>query len=115
MFNKCIYIIGVLLLLTACGRQQQAKSSVKAFMDEQLKRDVSYLDFSSVDSTRALSDSLVQVLRSRAGQGVHYQDASGKTLLHIRAQYLLDDDTLSATFYLDPATMGVVAFKENPY
>ena len=84
-------------------------------MDEQLKRDVSYLDFSSVDSTRALSDSLVQALRSRAGQGVHYQDASGKTLLHIRAQYLLDDDTLSATFYLDPATMGVVAFKENPY
>jgi hypothetical protein len=55
------------------------------------------------------------VLRSRAGQGVLYQDASGKTLLHIRAQYLLDDDTLSATFYLDPATMGVVAFKENPY
>jgi hypothetical protein len=53
------------------------------------------------------------VLRSRAEQGVQYQNPSGKTLLHIRTQYLLDDDTLSATFYLDPTTMGVVAYKEN--
>ena len=112
---KRIYIIiGVALLLFAsCGRQQQAKSSVKDFVENQLNRDVSYLDFSSVDSTRAITDSLIQVLRSRAGQGIQYQDPSGKTLLHIRTHYLLDDDTLSATFYLDPATLGVVAYKEN--
>ena len=105
---KRIYIIiGVALLLFAsCGRQQQAKSSVKDFVEQQLHRDVSYLDFSSVDSTRAIT-------RNRAGQGVQYQNPSGATLLHIRAQYLQDEDTLSATFYLDPATMGVVAYKEN--
>ena len=102
-----------LLLFASCGRQQQAKSSVKDFVENQLNRDVSYLDFSSVDSTRAITDSLIQALRSRAGQGVQYQNPSGKTLLHIRTQYLLDDDTLSATFYLDPATLGVVAYKEN--
>ncbi len=56
---------------------------------------------------------LIQVLRSRAGQDIQYQKPSGKTLLHVRTQYLLDDDTLSATFYLDPATLGVVAYKEN--
>ena len=112
---KRIYlIIGVALLLFAsCGRQQQAKSSVKDFVEQQLHRDVSYLDFSSVDSTRAITDSLIQTLRNRAGQGVQYQNPSGATLLHIRAQYLQDEDTLSATFYLDPATMGVVAYKEN--
>ena len=112
---KHIYIIiGVALLLFAsCGWQQQAKSSVKDFVEQQLHRDVSYLDFSSVDSTRAITDSLIQTLRNRAGQGVQYQNPSGATLLHIRAQYLQDEDTLSATFYLDPATMGVVAYKEN--
>ena len=112
---KRIYIIiGVALLLFAsCGRQQQAKSSVKDFVETQLHRDVSYIDFSSIDSTRAITDSLIQVLHNRAGQGVQYQNPSGKTLLHIRTQYLLDDDTLSATFYLDPVTLGVVAYKEN--
>ena len=112
--KKVIYILGVVLLLFAsCGRQQQAKSSVKDFVETQLHLDASYIDFSSVDSTRAITDSLIQVLRGRAGQGIRYQDPSGKTLLHIRAQYLVDDDTLSATFYLDPATLGVVAYKEN--
>ena len=54
MVNKCIYIIGVALLLFAsCGRQQQAKSSIKDFVETQLHRDASYIDFSSVDSTRA--------------------------------------------------------------
>ena len=111
--KKLIYIIGVVLLLAACGQQQQAKSSVKDFVESQLHRDASYLDFSGVDSTRAITDSLIQVLRSRAGQGIQYQAPSGKTLLHIRTQYLVDDDTLSATFYLDPVTLGVVAYKEN--
>ena len=43
---KRIYIIiGVALLLFAsCGRQQQAKSSVKDFVEQQLHRDVSYLE-----------------------------------------------------------------------
>ena len=113
MVNKYIYIIGFVLLLPACGQQQQAKSSIKDFVETQLHRDASYIDFSSVDSTRAITDSLIQVLRSRAGQDIQYQKPSGKTLLHVRTQYLLDDDTLSATFYLDPATLGVVAFKEN--
>ena len=58
-----------LLLFASCGRQQQAKSSVKDFVEQQLHRDVSYLDFSSVDSTRAITDSLIQTLRHRAGQG----------------------------------------------
>lgn len=107
-------IIGVALLLFAsCGRQQQAKSSVKDFVETQLHRDANYLDFSSVDSTRAITDSLIQALRSRAGQSVQYQNPTGPTLLHIRTQYLVDNDTLSATFYLDPSTLGVVAYKEN--
>ena len=111
--RKLIYIIGITLLLAACGQQQRAKSVVKDFVAQQLQQDVSYLDFSDVDSTRAISDSLIDVLRQRAGQNVQYQSRTGHTLLYIRAKYLLDKDTLSTTFYLDPQLTGVVAFKQN--
>ena len=108
-----IYIIGVLLLLTACGQRQQAKSVVKDFMETYQKGDVDYLEFSDLDSTRVLSDSLISVMQQRAGKDVTFQKRTSKSLLLIRAKYLLDDDTCSTTFYLDPSTMGVVACKQN--
>jgi len=108
-----IYIIGVMLLLTACGQQQRAKSVVKDFMETYQKGDVDYLEFSDVDSTRVLSDSLINVLQQQAGKDVTFQKRTSTTLLLIRAKYLLDDDTCSTTFYLDPSTMGVVACKQN--
>lgn len=109
-----LYIIGIALLLFAsCGQQHQAKSVVKDFMAEQLHKDVSYLDFTDVDSTHFFTDSLVQALRQRAPQGVRYQEWNDRILLHIRAQYLEGNDTCSATFYLDRNATGVVAFKLN--
>ena len=108
-----IYIIGVTLLLAACGQQQRAKSVVKDFVAQQLKKDVSYLEFSDVDSTRAISDSLIEGMRHRGPQDIHYLDRQTATLLHIRAKYVFDKDTMSATFYLNPDAEGVVAFKEN--
>jgi len=115
MMKRSIYlIIGVaLLLFVSCGQQQKAKSAVKDFVENQLQQDVSYLDFSDVDSTRAISDSLVNVLRGKGGKEVQYQERKGNKLLHIRAKYLLEDDTMSATFYLEPEEFGVVAYKKN--
>ena len=107
-------IIGIaLLLLASCGQQQRAKSVVKDFVQNEWHADVSYLDFASVDSTHALSDSIIQAMRSRAGQGIRYQEPQGTTLMHIRVQYLKDKDTCSTTFYLDKEMTGVVAFKQN--
>ena len=111
--KNLIYIIGVMLLLTACGQQQRAKSVVKDFMETYQQGDVDYLEFSDVDSTRVLSDSLINVLQQQAGKDVTFQKRTSTTLLLIRAKYLLDDDTCSTTFYLDPSTMGVVACKQN--
>lgn len=107
-------IIGIaLLLFVSCGQQQQAKSVVKDFVAQQLKKEVNYLEFSDVDSTRAISDSLVNVMRQKGPQGVRYQEKNNKTLLHVRAKYVLGNDTCSATFYLNPEATGVIAFKEN--
>ena len=111
--KNLIYIIGVMLLLTACGQQQRAKSVVKDFMETYQQGDVDYLEFSDVDSTKMLSDSLINVLQQQAGKKVTFQKRNSTTLLLIRAKYLLDDDTCSTTFYLDPSTMGVVACKQN--
>ena len=111
--KNLIYIIGVLLLLTACGQQQRAKSVVKEFMETYRQGDVDYLEFSDVDSTKMLSDSLINVLQQQAGKKVTFQKRNSTTLLLIRAKYLLNDDTCSTTFYLDPSTMGVVACKQN--
>ncbi len=111
--KSLIYVIGVMLLLTACGQQQRAKSVVKDFMETYQQGDVDYLEFSDVDSTKMLSDSLINALQQQAGKKVSFQKRNSTTLLLIRAKYLLDDDTCSTTFYLDPSTMGVVACKQN--
>ena len=108
-----IYIIGVLLLLTACGQQQRAKSVVKDFMETYQKGDVDYLEFSDLDSTKVLTDSMIDVMQQQAGKDVTFQKRISPSLLLIRAKYLLDEDTCSTTFYLDPQTMGVVACKQN--
>ena len=108
-----IYIIGVLLLLTACGQQQRAKSVVKDFMETYQNGDVDYLEFSDLDSTKVLTDSMIDVMQQQAGKNVTFQKRTSPSLLLIRAKYLLDEDTCSTTFYLDPQTMGVVACKQN--
>ncbi len=115
MTKRYFILLGATLLLFAsCGRQQQAKSVLKDFMSEQLHRDdVSYLNFSDVDSTHAFTDSLIAILRQRGGKGVQYQERKGRTLLHIRAKYLQGQDTCSTTFYLDDEATGVIAYKDN--
>ena len=111
---KRIYIIiGVALLLLASCTQQRAKSVAKDFMAAYISDDADYLDFSAVDSTRAISDSLVQVLRQRGPKGANYQERTSKTLYLLRAKYLLDEDTCSTTFYMNPDMAGVVAVKNN--
>ena len=101
------------MLFASCGQRQQAKSVVKDFMETYKQGDVDYLEFSDIDSTKVLSDSIINALQQQAGKNVTFQKRNGAMLLLIRAKYLLDDDTCSTTFYLDPSTMGVVACKDN--
>ena len=106
-------IIGVALLLLVSCTQQRAKSVAKDFMADYISDDADYLDFSAVDSTRAISDSLVQVLRQHGPKGANYEERTSRTLYLLRAKYLLDDDTCSTTFYMNPDMAGVVAVKNN--
>jgi hypothetical protein len=109
-----IYIIGIAwLLFASCGQQYQAKTIVKEFVEESLRHDADYLDFTSLDSTRAISDSIIDVLHRQASKDIKYCERKEQTLMFMRTTYLLDRDTMSATFYLDKELTGVVAFKKN--
>ena len=100
-------------LFASCGQRQQAKSVIKDFMEQSLQKDVKYLDFSDLDSTKAISDSVIMVMRQRGPKGIQYKEHQDETLLYLRTSYLDSEDTCSATFYLDCEATAIVAFKQN--
>ena len=100
-------------LFASCGQRQQAKSVIKDFMEQSLQKDVKYLDFSDLDSTKAISDSVIMVMRQRGPKGIRYKEHQDETLLYLRTSYLDGEDTCSATFYLDREATAIVAFKQN--
>ena len=100
-------------LFASCGQRQQAKSVIKDFMEQGLQKDVKYLDFSDLDSTKAISDSVIMVMRQRGPKGIQYKKHQDETLLYLRTSYLDGEDTCSATFYLDREATAIVAFKQN--
>ena len=122
--KKVLYIIiGVsLLLFTSCGPQADAESLVKDFMEKNIKEGLKprSLHFTDIDSTHAITDSVVINLRQLAKQGTRYQeyikyapDEPFHKLIVTRVKYHLDDEECSDTYYLDMALTRVVAFKEN--
>ncbi|MBP1541255.1 MAG: hypothetical protein ILA25_03695 [Prevotella sp.] len=106
-----LYIIGVaLLLLTSCERQQ-AKSTIRDFVEAHIDSDADLLEFSVLDSTHVISDSLLDAMRSQ--NTADYATRKDSKLLFMRVRYLSGVDTCSATFYLNPDLEDVVAYKKN--
>jgi hypothetical protein len=114
-------IIGVLalLLFASCGQRYQAKQLVKDFVKEHATEEIDISSFSDLDSTKVISDSLLQEMRQRAEKDTFFKDVKlgsiplSTTLLYIRMRYQLPGDTLeqSRTFYFDKDLTGIVAFK----
>ena len=120
--SRVYIIIGVfgLLLLASCGKQQQAKGLVKDFVKEYAvnPESIDISSFSDLDSTKVISDSLIQAMRQRAQEDplfrkdLHFTaEKKGNTLLYIRMRYGDDSLGMSKTFYFDPDLTGIVAFK----
>ncbi len=121
--RRYIYIlIGVVILtLTACGERHRAQSIAEDFLEQNMA-DASALsrcEFTSFDSTRTVSDSAISKMRQQAAASKAYSgraayvERQGRTLLLMRATFLVNGDTCGATFYLNPQLDGIVAFKEN--
>lgn len=114
----------MMLLLASCGKQHQAESLVKDFMEEHLTdpSSLSKVTFRDIDSTSAFcNDSIIQLIRAHAAESGRYRSdivyakpdgATGK-LIFIRVNYRLKDQEMSDTYYLNPSLTGVVAVKTN--
>ena len=119
--SRAYIIIGIMamLLLASCGRQHQAKGIVKDFVKAYATEEIDINSFSDLDSTKVISDSLLQEIRLRAEKDTLFKDVKlgsiplSTTLLFIRMRYQLSGDTLeqSRTFYFDKDLTGIIAFK----
>ena len=109
-----------MLLSASCGRQHDAESAVKDFMEANLAEGshLSEVSLQRIDSTRHVNDSIVKAIRQTAQQApqpykakVNYIDnANGQTLITCRAHYKVNGKAYSGVFYLDNALTGVVDF-----
>ncbi len=117
--SRAYIIIGIwtVLLFTACGQQYQAKSLVKDFVKEHATEELDITEFTDLDSTRAISDSLFKSIQQNAANDPLFKgvDFSGQkassTLLYIRMRYQKDTLQLSKTFYFDKDLSTIIAFK----
>ena len=106
-----------MLLLASCGRQHQAKGIVKDFVKAYATEEIDINSFSDLDSTKVISDSLLQEIRQRAQKDTRFKDVKlgsiplSTTLLYIRMRYQKDTTELSKTFYFDKDLSAIVAFK----
>ena len=121
--SRAYIIIGTLtalLLFASCGQRQAAKGLVKDFIQANAAHpeQIDITSFSDLDSTRVISDSLIQAMRTKAEhdtlfkKGLKYTaERQGATLLYIRMKYGNDSLAMSRTFYFDRDLTGIVAFK----
>ncbi|MBQ7420395.1 MAG: hypothetical protein IJV17_06650 [Prevotella sp.] len=119
-----IYILTSLplLLFASCGPQAEAEQLVEQFMEQNMREDLkpSSVHFTDIDSTHAITDSIIISLRQTARQAKRYQpkiqyapDEPFRKLIITRVRYDLGDEECSDTYYLDMELTRVVAFKEN--
>ena len=117
-----IVALVVAMAFTGCNREKsKAESMVKDFLKENLvENDFKVMDFSRLDSTKYVSDSIFNRMRvsnlqdSRFKQPLRLVDAPRTEKLHfIRVKYRVEKDTLVQTFYFDDEVSRIVSFKEG--
>lgn len=107
-------------MLLSCGESHKAKSTVNAFLKDNLKSEEYSVTLFGLDSTYHVTDSSIYSVRQRVSQfGIYKDDVtfadrdpSGK-LLFLRGKIIMGKDTFRQTFYLNPNLEDVVAVKEN--
>jgi len=110
------------VMFSSCGQQHDAEVLVEDFMNENLKNPTALtnVDFAKLDSTARLNDSIINVIRSLAGQSGRYRDGirysdkkQEKPLKILRVQYKIDTTECSDTYYLNRDITEVIAVKVN--
>ena len=108
------------ILMCACGKQHKAEETVKAFLDNNLRTTEYSVNFTKIDSTRLVSDSLIHVMRTNASKNTSFRnniayDANPPQRIYMftKAKIYIGKDTLQHTFYLTPELTQVISFKDS--
>ncbi|MBR5690274.1 MAG: hypothetical protein IKX17_07505 [Prevotella sp.] len=122
IIKTAIVAFAVAMAFTSCNREKsRAQSLVKDFLKENLvENDFKVMDFSRLDSTKVVSDSLFQLMREKGEKNSHFKqplafpDGPKTTKMYfIRVKYRVYQDTILQTFYFDDELSRVVSFKEG--
>ena len=109
-----------MLLLTSCGQQHDAEAVVEKFLETNLTTpsELEKVSFSKLDSTATLTDSAITAMHDIIGQENEYKKdivygkkTEGRKIVYLRAEYFLNSEEYSATFYITPDISSVLAFK----
>ena len=119
--SKTFYAcMAMTLIFCACGKQHKAEETVETFLAANLRAEGYSADFTKIDSTTLVSDSMVNVMRKAAAANKAFKspirygaEPPQPSYTFTKTHVIVGDDTLRHTFYLSPDLSKVVAFKEN--
>lgn len=120
--KTAIVALAVAMAFTNCNREKsRAQTLVKDFLKENLvENDFKVMDFSKLDSTTFVSDSMAHIMRAKMANNKLFKPEmrfpkgpKTKKLYFIRVKYRIEKDTILQTFYFDDELSRVVSFKEG--
>lgn len=113
-------ICSAVFLVTSCGKQHKAESVVKDFLDKNMTTSDYSISFNEIDSTRHLTDSMINVMKSNARKynlfkkEIAYDiSTNDKPYMFMRTKICSGKDTVAYTFYIDKTLQNIIAFKRN--
>ena len=120
--KTAVIVVVAMMALSSCnGPKNDAERVIKDFLKENLvDGDFKYLDFSDIDSTFYVNDSIVKAMRvihdttSVFKKGIKYaegQDTRKKHFVHVH--YRVGEKKIRQTFYLDDQLTRVLSFKND--
>ena len=120
--KAAVVVVVAMMAFSGCkGPKTDAERLIKEFLEENLvDGDFKYLDFSDLDSTFYVNDSIVRAMRvthdttSVFKKGIKYaegQDTRKKHFIHVH--YRVGEKKIRQTFDLDDQLTRVLSFKND--
>lgn len=111
-----------MMAISSCGgSRNNAERIIKEFLKENLAEgDYKYIDFSDLDSTFYVNDSIVTAMRQISDttsvfkKGIKYAEGQNSRKKHfIHVSYRVGEKKVKQTFYLDDQLTRVISFKND--
>lgn len=111
-----LFILSV-LVMSGCNSDKGARKLIRHFIETEMQvDDADVQQWSDVDSTFFVSDSLIRVMRANGASYVRPQTVYNRPtakLHYVRVTYATEKDTVTQTFYIDDGLAGIVGFKTD--